>query len=190
VSYILKEKEQKILDASLNLFVDKGFHGTSTAKIAENAGVATGTLFHYFKTKEELINCLYLSTKESMLNEINDNYDNKKDIKENLKNLWLKSVKFCTKNPQKFQFILIFQYSPYITSLTKKQIETQTECMIETYIKGIEKHEIKEISFEFAMDYFWGNITSTVNYFRKHPEELNENTLDQVFELFWDGIST
>jgi hypothetical protein len=62
--------------------------------------------------------------------------------------------------------------------------------MIETYIKGIEKHEIKEISFEFAMDYFWGNITSTVNYFRKHPEELNEKTLDQVFELFWDGIST
>lgn len=186
----MKEKEQKILDASLNLFVEKGFHGTSTAKIAENAGVATGTLFHYFKTKEELINSLYLYTKEIMLNEINDNYDNKKDIKENLKTLWLKSVNFCTNNPYKFQFILIFQYSPFITSLTKKQIETQTESMLETYIKGIEKHEIKEIPFGLVIDYFWGNITSTVNYFRKHPEKLNEKTRDLAFELFWDGIST
>ncbi len=186
----MKEKEQKILDASLKLFVEKGFHGTSTAKIAENAGVATGTLFHYFKTKEELINSLYLSTKDSLLTEINDNYDHKKDIKENLKNLWLKSVNFSINNPYKFQFLLIFQYSPYITSLTKKQIETRTESMIETYIKGIEKQEIKEIPFEFAMDYFWGNVASTVNYFRKYPEKLNEKTLDQVYELLWDGIST
>ena len=51
----MKEKEQKILDTSLKLFVERGFHGTSTAEIAKTAGVATGTLFHYFKTKEELI---------------------------------------------------------------------------------------------------------------------------------------
>ena len=65
----LKEKKQTILDASLKFFVENGFHGTSTAEIAKTAGVATGTLFHYFKTKEELINRLYLHTKESMLNE-------------------------------------------------------------------------------------------------------------------------
>jgi AcrR family transcriptional regulator len=56
----VNEKEQKILDTSLVLFVEKGFHGTSTAEIAKTAGVATGTLFHYFKTKEELIDRLYI----------------------------------------------------------------------------------------------------------------------------------
>ena len=51
----MNEKKQSILDASLKLFVENGFHGTSTAEIAKTAEVATGTLFHYFKTKEELI---------------------------------------------------------------------------------------------------------------------------------------
>ena len=73
----MNEKKQSILDASLKLFVENGFHGTSTAEIAKTAGVATGTLFHYFKTKEELINSLYLHTKESMLNEISGKYDDK-----------------------------------------------------------------------------------------------------------------
>ena len=63
----LKEKELQILNASLKLFVENGFHGTSTAEISKSAGVATGTLFHYFKTKEELINRLYLYSKESMV---------------------------------------------------------------------------------------------------------------------------
>ena len=74
----MNEKKQCILDASLKLFVDNGFHGTSTSEIAKTAGVATGTLFHYFKTKKELINSLYFHTKECMLNEVKGNYDDKK----------------------------------------------------------------------------------------------------------------
>lgn len=185
----LKEKQQKILDAALKLFAERGFHGTSTAEIAKTAEVATGTVFHYFSTKEELINCLYLHIKESMLNEVSDNYDENKPLKENLKALWLKFACFGLNESEKFQFILAFHCSPYITSLTKEQIETQTESMLGVYIKGIEKREIKEITFEMAMEYFWGNIVSTVNYFKNYPENMDEKNLNLSFELFWDGIS-
>lgn len=185
----MKEKKQKILDTSLKLFVEKGFHGTSTTEIAKTAGVATGTLFYYFKTKKELINRLYLYTKESMLNETNGHYDDKKTLKENLHSLWLKFVYFGVNDPNKFKFILTFHCSPYITSLTQERIETQTEDMLGVYKMGIEKQEIKEISFELAMDYFWGNIVYTVNHFEKYPKNLNEKYLNLAFELFWDGIS-
>ena len=185
----MKEKEQKILDAALKLFVERGFQGTSTAEIAKTAGVATGTLFHYFKTKEELINRLYLYTKENMLNEIREHHDDKKTFKENIKSLWLKFVYFGVKEPHKFQFILTFHCSPYITSLTKEQVETHAESMLGIYRNGIERQEIKEISFELVLDYFWGNVVSAVTHFEKYPEKLNEKSLDMVFELFWDGIS-
>ena len=185
----MKEKELKIMEASLKLFVERGFHGTSTAEIAKTAGVATGTLFHYFKTKEELINRLYLYTKESMLCEISEHYEDKKTFKENIKELWLKFVHFGVNDTYKFQFILTFHCSPYITSLTKEQIESHAESMLEIYRNGIGKQKIKEISFEMVMDYFWGNIVATVNHFEKYPEKLNEKNLNIAFELLWDGIS-
>jgi len=49
------DKKQLILGTALKLFVEAGFHGTATSKIAAEANVANGTLFNYFRTKEELI---------------------------------------------------------------------------------------------------------------------------------------
>ncbi len=184
----MKEKEQKIFDASLKLFVEKGFHGTSTAKIAEIAEVSTGTLFNYFKTKEELINRLYFYSKESMFKEVNYDYDDKKTIKENFKTLWLNLVYFCTHNPNKFRFIITFHYSPFITSLTHKQMENQTESMLELFRIGTEQQEIKELPIELVVGYLWGNMTSTINYFTQFPQKNNKENRDMVFELFWDGI--
>jgi AcrR family transcriptional regulator len=47
-----------ILGAALQLFTTRGFHDTSTALIAREAGVATGTLFHHFASKAELVDAL------------------------------------------------------------------------------------------------------------------------------------
>lgn len=185
----MKEKEQKIMDAALILFVERGFHGTSTAEIAKTAGVATGTLFHYFKTKEELINRLYLYTKESMYMEITTHFEDKNSLKETLKGLWLNFIDFSMEEPEKFQFILTFHASPFITSLTQEQLETQADDLLKIYKKGIQDKKIKEVPFELILEYFWGNVVSTINYFKKYPDKLGEENLNKAFELFWDGVS-
>jgi AcrR family transcriptional regulator len=59
----VKDKKTAIMEAALKLFTERGFHGTSTAQISKEAGVATGTLFNYFPTKEDLINSLYFEVK-------------------------------------------------------------------------------------------------------------------------------
>src|SRR5208282_5089175 len=58
-----KEKtKQAILAAALKLFAEKGFHNTSTRAISRKAGIAEGTLFNYFETKEDL--ALYFFERE------------------------------------------------------------------------------------------------------------------------------
>lgn len=47
--------KHKLILASLDLFSRQGYHGTSTAQIANQAGVSQATLFKYFKTKEKLL---------------------------------------------------------------------------------------------------------------------------------------
>ncbi len=185
----MKEKEQKILDTSLKLFVERGFHGTTTSEIAKTAGVATGTLFHYFKTKEELIDRLYIYTKESILEEVQGDYDEGKPFKENIKSLWLKFVCLGIKDPYKFNFIMTFHCSPYITAFTKERIEEKFVELLEIYKKGFKDGEIKEIYDELMMDYFWGNVLNTIMHFEKNPEKMNQKNVDLSFELFWDGIS-
>ena len=51
----LEQRERDILRAASDLFASHGFHGTSTRRIAAQAGVSEGTVFHYFSSKNELL---------------------------------------------------------------------------------------------------------------------------------------
>ena len=52
-------KHEAILDAALALFVERGYHGTAVPAIAERAGVAAGTIYHHFESKEQLVNAVF-----------------------------------------------------------------------------------------------------------------------------------
>lgn len=54
-----EDKKQALLEAATAAFAQSGI-AASTALIARNAGVAEGTLFRYFATKDDLLNALYL----------------------------------------------------------------------------------------------------------------------------------
>ncbi|MET3729231.1 AcrR family transcriptional regulator [Fictibacillus halophilus] len=51
----MSDKQQKILEAAIDTFSEKGYAASSTSEIAKKAGVAEGTIFRHFKTKKELL---------------------------------------------------------------------------------------------------------------------------------------
>ncbi|TCZ75480.1 TetR/AcrR family transcriptional regulator [Paenibacillus albiflavus] len=53
-----EERKNEILDAADELFGQKGFDGTSTNDILEKVGIARGTLYHHFKSKEDIMDAL------------------------------------------------------------------------------------------------------------------------------------
>jgi AcrR family transcriptional regulator len=53
------DKRRLILDAAIRVFARQGFHSTRVADIADEAGVAYGLVYHYFKSKDEVLNELF-----------------------------------------------------------------------------------------------------------------------------------
>ncbi len=53
-----QERRNEILDVASELFVQKGFEGTSTNDILEKVGIARGTLYYHFKSKEEILDAI------------------------------------------------------------------------------------------------------------------------------------
>jgi TetR/AcrR family fatty acid metabolism transcriptional regulator len=53
------DKRRQILDAAVRVFARQGFHSTRVADIADEAGVAYGLVYHYFKSKDEVLNELF-----------------------------------------------------------------------------------------------------------------------------------
>ncbi len=57
-----EDKRRLILDAAVRVFARKGYHTCRVGDIAEEAGVAHGLLYHYFRSKDEVLECIFKET--------------------------------------------------------------------------------------------------------------------------------
>lgn len=73
---IRNKKQQLIMEVALRLFANEGYHATSVAKIAKEAGISKGLLYNYFKGKEELFKQLIDTHTQHILNLIKPNNGN------------------------------------------------------------------------------------------------------------------
>jgi AcrR family transcriptional regulator len=61
------DRRRQILDAAVKVFARNGFHSSRVGDIAEEAGVAYGLVYHYFKSKDELLETIFRDTWTQML---------------------------------------------------------------------------------------------------------------------------
>jgi AcrR family transcriptional regulator len=66
-----EEKRRQILDAAVRVFARKGFHTSRVGDIAEEAGVAHGLLYHYFSSKDEVLETVFRENWGVLLDRIN-----------------------------------------------------------------------------------------------------------------------
>jgi len=62
-----EDKRRVILEAAVRVFARKGFHTCRVGDIAEEAGVAHGLLYHYFRSKEDVLECIFKETWSDIL---------------------------------------------------------------------------------------------------------------------------
>ena len=183
------EKREAILKATLDLMVERGFHNTPTSLIAKKAGVATGTLFHHFKNKEELINVLYLETKRKMINALKKVFITTGSVEEKMKQLWKLSLQWAIMHPKEYQFFQQYSNSPFITKLTRDEAMSQFEYMQDLIEEAVNSDSVKDIYPEFFMDFIEGIFNLGMNHFKKHPEKISEENMNLMFDICWNGIS-
>jgi AcrR family transcriptional regulator len=63
-----EERKNEILETAGQLFITKGYNSVAISDIADEIGIAKGTIFHYFKSKEELLDAAFLKIFEKLVN--------------------------------------------------------------------------------------------------------------------------
>ena len=131
----VKDKRTAIMEAALKLFTERGFHGTSTAQISKEAGVATGTLFNYFPTKEDLINSLYFEVKGELSQAMGKEIEAESTFQDKLRKIWSNLIKWGVDNQDEFLFVGQFCSSPYITKFTREEVMKDMSFSISLWMK-------------------------------------------------------
>jgi AcrR family transcriptional regulator len=114
------EKREALLAAAIEHIAVLGL-SAPTAKIAKTAGVAEGTLFTYFASKDELLNQLYLHIKADMARVMMSDYPHEADIHARSLHVWNRYVGWGAANPQARQAMRQLTVSDRITTATRSE---------------------------------------------------------------------
>lgn len=185
------DKKDLIINAALKLFVDNGFHGTATSKIAQDAGVANGTLFQYFKTKDELVIALYTHLKDELAEYVIKHTADTKDIKAEMKSQILSSLFWALDNSIKFRFIQQFHTSPYIGKIKQEVLNRQVEPHLKLIKKGIKEGVIKSLPVDLIYSLISNQVFGLYQFVtsRKLSKAKQHETIETTFEMMWDMLT-
>jgi AcrR family transcriptional regulator len=107
-------KRDVILDAALHCFVERGFHGTAIPEIAARAGIAAGTIYHYFPSKEALVNTLFRTWKGEIARRVLAAFPQGAPPREQFQVMWREMVAFATAYPAAFAFLELHHHTSYL----------------------------------------------------------------------------
>ena len=186
----VKDKKTAIMEAALTLFTERGFHGTSTAEISREAGVATGTLFNYFSTKEDLINSLYFEVKGDLSHAMGKDIEAEITFQDKLRKIWLNLIRWGVNNQEEFLFVGQFCSSPYITKFTREEVMKEYIFLHKLVDEGIKKGEIRDFSTELTIAMFYQGSRAVVNLILDSDPSQDENkVLEEGFQIIWRGLA-
>ena len=167
--------KEKILQSALKLFATQGIDKTSTAQITRDVGIASGTLFVHFKTKQELIDTLYLNIKKEAMNGLEAFIDPKVSVEKNIKNVLRNLIEHYIKHYNEFIFMELVENDPQVSKKALKKAQKLYANITKITAEWIKQGHLKDLGLEFIHSVMW-NISMVVirhckiNKIKKVPE--------------------
>ncbi len=101
------DKRERILDGALKAFARKGFYNTKVSEIASEAGVADGTIYLYFKSKDDLLISLFEDRMEWVIDRLNTELSTVAGVEERLRRAVELHFQLAIEEPDLAEFITV-----------------------------------------------------------------------------------
>jgi len=180
------ENREKIFATALTLFTERGFFGTPTSLISKEAGVATGTLFFYFTTKEELIDTLYRRIKSEAAKAMCRNFNAENTALVKFRHIGYNAVEWGIENPAKQKFMEQFAHSPFVSTNAHEEGMSHFLFLKNIVGDGIREGTIRNIDVDLLFCMMASSFSGLIAraYTEKVPakrEKIIHEGLDFIF---------
>ena len=181
------DKRSVILAAALDLFAEKGFHGAPTSMLAQLAGVGVGTIYRYFKDKDELIHELYREVRERVQSRIYSDSYSGLPVRERYVGAMSRLLRFFLDNPLEFRFMEQYYFSPFSTDDDCAAPE-ENETIRQMLITARTEHIVKEAHISVLQALAFGPLVALAKEHINRNVAVDEEMIRQTVEASWDGL--
>ncbi|MCC9137395.1 TetR/AcrR family transcriptional regulator [Pontibacter silvestris] len=183
----IAEKKKAIFESTLELVKDNGFHGTPMSMVAKNAGVAAGTIYHYFESKENLLCELFSYIRKQMIEAVQQGDDESIPYKDRFFGVCMNLYWFYINNPNVLKFFEQFVNSPY--NEKGSMSDDFNSLLFNFYQKGIKSGQIRNVTPEIASVLAHGNVITMAKIHTFGKIAFEDTDLKQILQILWNGMT-
>lgn len=180
-----EQKRKAILDAAMEVFAERGIANAPTAAISKVAGVAEGTLFTYFATKDELLNQLSQDLREEFDRTLAD-FPHEADPQTRMRFVWDRFIELAKAKPMRLRVVKQLRSSGML--LNESNPSYAVKLLLSTAQEAAQGGPLSEAPAEFLVLLFRSHAEATIEYIGAHPEQ-EAACRDLGLRLFLTGLS-
>lgn len=186
----MNRTKRKIFETSMKLFAEKGYDATSIEEITSVVGVAKGTLYYHFSSKEEIFNFLVDEGMKLLQNSISIKINQKNSSVEKLKSVILIQLKILYKYEDFITIILSQMWGHESRNIQCQKYVIQYIQLIEEIVKsGIEAGEIINADAETIASEIFSTTCISQIYKIKQNKEIDITSLYKELEnILFNGL--
>lgn len=184
------DKREAVMQAAMELVGERGFHDSPMAEIAERAGVAAGTIYRFFDSKDTLIKEVHASLEKQILDYVIADYPRDRSVHERYLHIGRRTVAYCIASPLQFRFMEQFHNSPYGVARRRDKVfgKGNKNIIGDLFEEGMRRRLVKDLPFPVLFALAFGPL---VDLCRDHVLELlvlDDQLIARTVEACWDAI--
>jgi len=184
-----ERKAEVIFEASLDVLINHGFGGFSMGKVAKQANIAVGTIYLYFKHKDDLLNQLYLKLYKESIERFLENYDPNAPFRESLKLVWINYLMHRIYHYKKSHFLEEYYKSQFISDSHKQMAEQMKKPIHDIIQRGKDLGLVRgDVDNEMIFLGMLGFIRELADEHVANVIILDEDKINKAFEMSWNMI--
>ncbi|MEE4196012.1 MAG: TetR/AcrR family transcriptional regulator [Bacteroidales bacterium] len=181
-------KRNQIIQTTIQLVSEMGLYATSMALIIKESKVSAGTIYHYFKNKDDLIRTIYDELREEMGKILTQGVDQDLSFKNQFFMFWKNLFFFFRKNPHKFEFIEHYASTPLAKEEVKVINQSHYQSALDFIQYGIEMGYLRNLPVEYIIQLIFAHVSVVVRMISVNEEEPPERMLQAYIQSSWDSI--
>ncbi|WP_321471228.1 TetR/AcrR family transcriptional regulator [uncultured Paludibaculum sp.] len=180
------DKREAILTAAAGVFAERGL-AAPTSAISKAAGVAEGSLFTYFPTKDDLINALYREIKLGLAGAMMSGFSRQADVRGKLRHIWDSYVNWGIAHPAQRKVLAQLQVSDKLTRETRAVGSAPFAEVQVMARQAVEQGVVRDMPIEVFTSTIDAMATATMELIASNPSQADKYR-SLGFEVVWSGI--
>jgi AcrR family transcriptional regulator len=183
-----ENRRAALLAAATRVFAEHGL-AASTSLISSTAGVSEGSLFTYFKTKDELVNALYREIRLDLADEVLANFPRRASVQQRLEHVFARYVSWGVENPAQRRALKLVSMSNAITEETRADGGVLFAEVDRLYKEATEQRRVHALPAHMAGQTLKALAEMTMELIDREPEQAS--TYQALgFRLAWGALTS